>query len=148
MLKSITISLPFLLISSALAGSPAKHIDVLPDGTVYLDNKLIVANEYGLPAYQTEESASGCAVTGVASVDELCRRLGVINVEPLYKGRLRKPALFREVSRVYIFTLSGEVSLFSALPLLIGDPNIEIAELYTIPNLHYEPNDPYLDQQW
>ncbi len=148
MLKAITPFLSVLIISSALAGSPADHIDVLSDGTMFISNRLIVVNEYNAQAYQTEKSSSGYAVTGVASVDELCRKLKVIKVEPFYKGILRKPALIREVSRMYIFTLSGDVSVLSAIPVLTGDPNIELAELYTLPNLHYEPNDPYLDQQW
>jgi subtilisin family serine protease len=148
MLRAIAITLPYLIISSAIAGSSARHIDVLPDGAMFISNKLIVVNEYGAPAYQTTKSIAGWAVTGVPSVDELCRKLGVISVEPFYRGILRKPALIREVSRMYIFTFSGEVNVLSASTVLTEDPNIELAELYTLPRLHYEPDDPYLDQQW
>ncbi len=146
--RAIAISLPFLIISPAIAGSQADHIDILSDGTMFISNKLIVVNEYDAPAYQTDESFSEFASTGVPSVDELCRKLKVINVEPFYSGFLRKEALIREISRMYVFTLSGEIGVQSAIPILTGDSNIEFAELYTIPRLHYEPDDPYLDQQW
>jgi serine protease len=148
MLTFVTISSPLLIISAALAGPPANHVDFLPDGTMFLANSLIVVNEYDAPTYQTGEYSSGYALTGVPSVDELCLKLGVIRVEPLYKGNLRKSALIREVLRMYIFTLSGESSPLSAIPVLTSDPNIELAELCALPALHYEPNDPYLDQQW
>ncbi len=81
-MKIITGSLPFLIISFAIAGSPARHIDVLSDGTMYISNKLIVVNEYGAPAYQTGKSFADWAVTGIPSVDELCRELSVTRIEP------------------------------------------------------------------
>lgn len=147
-MKVIIGSLSFLIITFVAAGSSARHIDVLPDGTMFISNKLIVVNVYGAPAYQTGKTIAGRAVTGIPSVDELCNRLGIVKVERLYRGILRKPALIREVSRMYIFTFSEEVNVLSAIPVLTGDPNIEFAELYALPRLHYEPDDPYLDQQW
>jgi serine protease len=120
----------------------------LPNGAKYIADQIIVVNECDVPAYITGQSQDGVAVTGVPSVDELCCRIGVIKVEPLYPGRLRKPELIREVSRMYIFTLADGIDPQSELSELTGDPNIAFADLYVVPELCYEPNDPQIGDQW
>ncbi len=139
-----------LLLCLPLSLSLADEIKLaeLPNGAKYIANQIIVVNEYDAPAYATGQSQDGVAVTGVPSVDELCRRLGTIKVEPFYPGRLRKPELIREISRMYIFTLDDGVDPRSVLSEFTADPNIAFAELYIVPHLCYEPNDPQIGDQW
>jgi serine protease len=134
--------------STATSGFEQDRIDSLPDGTKYVSNKLIVACDYSAPELRTGQSSSGWTSTGVESIDGLCRDLGVVRVDPFYRGRLHKPALKREVSRMYIFKMAKETNILDAIPMLEQDPHIQYAELCTIPELHYEPDDPYLFQQW
>ncbi|HBZ00907.1 MAG TPA: hypothetical protein DEO84_06250, partial [candidate division Zixibacteria bacterium] len=100
------------------------------------------------PPYQTGQIQSGIAVTGVASVDALCRMFEVARVEPFYPGKLRKPALRREISRMYIFTFADGVDPLPLLNTFVADPNIELAEPYNIQELNYVPNDPRAVDQW
>jgi len=144
--SSFVLSGIVLLISFDMASPHDPGIDSY--GSEYVANKIIIVNEYGAPAYETGFSVSGVAVTGVSSVDELCQRAGVQSVEPFYSGRLSKPALIREISRMYVITLRDGLDALAFLDDFERDPNIEFAELYTIPQLHYIPNDPRLSDQW
>ncbi len=56
--------------------------------------------------------------------------------------------MIREVSRIYLFTFADGINPLSIIKTFNDDPNIEMAEPYTISELLYEPNDPFLDQQW
>ena len=144
--------IPLVLILLLFSGAFTKDLTVpiaeFPGGTKYVGNKIIAVKNHGAPPFQTGVSVSGYAVTGVLSVDILCRQLGVICVEPFYKGILRKQALIREISRIYIFTLAEGKCPISVIPAFTADPNIEVAEILTVPDLHYTPDDPYIDQQW
>jgi len=144
--QAIILCLVIIAYTFAYAGIESIPINRLPDGTAYISNQIIIVNEHKAPSFQTNNTISGYAATGVGSVDQLCQALRVIKVEPFYKGILREPALIREISRMYIFTLHDETELFSALELFENDPNIEFAELYTLPELYYTPDDPYFRQ--
>lgn len=137
-----------LAASAAIAGFEPDAVGILPDGTKHLNNKIIVVCEHTAPELQTGQSSSDWAWTGVESIDRLCKDLGITRVDPFYEGRLRKPALIREISRMYIFTIAKESNILDAIPMLEQDPHIQYAELCTVPELHYEPDDPYLFQQW
>jgi serine protease len=134
--------------SVASAGFEPDRFGHLPDGTKYMDNKIIVACDYSAPELRTGHSSSGYASTGIESIDRICCNLAVTRVDPFYRGHLRKPALAGTVSRLYIFTVADGTDIMDVIPVLTGDPQIRLAEPYTVPELHYEPNDPYLDQQW
>ena len=120
----------------------------LPKNAKYVDNIIVVTNRLEAPPYQTGISSDGYAVTGVSSVDWLCRKFKVVKVEPFYNGTLRKTALIREVSKIYLFTFADGINPLSIIKQFNDDPNIEMAEPYVISEPLYEPNDPYLDQQW
>lgn len=149
-MKSTLMALSVILSAFSLAfgSNEAVRVAELPNGARYIVNRVIVVNEYGAPAYLVGESASGMAVTGVTSVDLLCQRLGVIDVQSFYAGRLTKPALLREVSRMYIFTLQEGVDARSVLAEFNEEPNIAYAELYAVPEPCYVPNDPRASDQW
>jgi len=132
----------------SLSGAADLPIAEFPDGTKYIANRIVVVNEYEAPSFLIDNYNSGYAVTGVESVDRLCRKLGVIHVEPFYPGILRKPVLIREISRIYKFTLDQTTDVRTVAAILADDPNIESVELQFIPKLFYTPNDPYIDQQW
>lgn len=137
-----------VLLIWAVAQAANAQISQLPNGAKYIANKIIVVNENGAPSYLIGQSRSAIAVTGVASVDELCRQIGVLDVAPFYPGILRNPILKEEISRFYIFTLANGVDAFSVLSRFEADPNIKIAELYSVPELCYTPNDPRYPDQW
>jgi len=123
-------------------------IGLLPNGAKYYPNKIIVMNESDAPLYQTGVSSAGVAYAGVLSVDELCRQCGVVRIGPFYPGILRNPELARLASRLYIFTLREGTDSFGLLDRFAADPNIEVAEIYSIPELCYVPNDPDIIDQW
>jgi subtilisin family serine protease len=137
-----------LLTGIVYAGSTDYQIIKSVDGLEYIGNQVVVVIKPDSPLFQINNFNLGYAATGVESVDRLCHELGVIKVEPFYKGILRKPALIRAISRMYTFTLeTGRDAQFAA-DELAGDSNIAIAEIRYIPRLFYTPNDPYVDQQW
>ncbi len=124
------------------------QVSRLPNGDRYIVNKIIVTNKYDASAYITGRSIDGIAATGITSIDKLCSEIGVISVEPFYPGYLKKPALRREVSRIYIFTLRDGLNARSFQDRLKREPHVEYADLYVIPELCYIPNDPDFGEQW
>jgi len=137
-----------LMIGFAYAGSADYQIAKSADGPDYIGNQVVVVIKPDSPAYQTNSFNQGYAVTGVESIDRLCCELGVIKVEPYYKGILRKPALVNAISRMYIFTLEISRDAQSAADELAKDSDIEIAEIRYIQKLFYTPDDPFVNQQW
>jgi hypothetical protein len=142
----ILISFLVAFLFSGLAYS--EQISELTNGGQYLKDRIIVVTHYDTPTLNTFQTKSGTAVTGIASIDELCAKIEVIDVEPYYRGKLTKPSLKRELSRMYIFSLRDGLDAKDNLDILAADPNIESAELYTIPRLCYTPNDPSYGDQW
>jgi len=134
------------LIGSAHAG--AWQVAYLPDGTKYLNDRIVVVMKSDSPSLITGQRQDAYALTGIASIDRICRDFKIVAVEPLYKGILRKPAFVREVSRIYVFTLAEFSDPLAVIPFLVNDPHVETAELYTLSVLHYEPDDPFFDMQW
>jgi subtilisin family serine protease len=128
--------------------SVGEQVSQLPNGDKYLTNKLIVTTQYYTPALITNQTKSGSVSTGIASLDNLCRKTGVIKVEPFYQGRVTKPHLKREIARMYIFTLHDGLDARNARNLLASDSNIDFIDLYVIPELYFTPNDPRYNEQW
>ncbi|OGC93718.1 MAG: hypothetical protein A2W25_06380 [candidate division Zixibacteria bacterium RBG_16_53_22] len=137
-----------ILLSIGTAFSSAFVVRDLPAGGIYFSDKIVIVNKYDTPPYQTGRVSAGIAVSGVSSVDELCRQYGVIRIEPFYSGKLRKPTLEREISRIYIFTLPEGQDARDLLDYFTADSHIELAELYAVPEPCYIPNDPDIDMQW
>jgi len=140
---ALTVSLLVLLpLSVACAGSgPASEVSFLGD-------RFIVLCEPDAPALQTGAARDGCAVTGVESIDRLCRRYGVARVEAFYPGVLRRPGLARLAARLYRFRLAAGIDPRQVVPFFAADPHIQVAERQPIPRLLYTPNDLYFPFQW
>jgi len=120
----------------------------LPSGTKYIANRIVVSKTENTPDFAVYENDGDYAVTGVSSVDRICQKYGIIQVEPFYTGKLRNEILSRLVSDIYIFTLKDNSYLQSAINYLSSDPNINSAEIYALPEIKYTPDDPMLYQQW
>ena len=120
----------------------------LPNGVKYIADKIVVSKTEGAPNLAIYESESDCAFTGIASIDKLCRKYRVIQIEPFYPAELRNEILSRCISGIYVFTLESPSCLQSAIYDLSRDPHIRYAEIYTLPELKYTPNDPMFYQQW
>jgi len=144
----IVVWLLLLAYSHISAMSETIQVTALPDGSEYISNKFVAIKKYNVPSFLTDNFDSGYPVTGAGSVDSLCRNLGVVRVEKFYKWKLSKPALKREVSRIYIFTLKQGISPLAVIQAFTNDPSIELAELYNVPSLCYDPNDPLAYEQW
>ena len=143
----MTIGLFFMSVA-VVAGVPASSAGQFSADVSYLPGKFVVMLEPGAPQLQTDQSQNGAPMTGVRSIDELCRQYDVINVSPYYPGRLTKPALVRVASRLYIFTLDKGRKANQIVPLFAADPNIRSAELIAPAHLCYTPNDPLISLQW
>jgi subtilisin family serine protease len=140
-------SLVLVTALSALA-QQSLSLATLPNGDSYIAQKIVVTLKYQSPELTVDRTVFGIAQSGVSSIDNLCREIGVTRIQPFYSGRLSKPALIREISRMYVFTLHDGLDASVYLEDFERDPNIEFAELYTIPRPFYIPNDPLLDDQW
>lgn len=149
-MKNITmlVAVIILIAGFAYAGSANYQIVKSADELEYIGNQVVVVNTPDAPAFLTNSYNLGYASSGVESVDRLCLQLGVIKVEPFYKGILRKPVLTEAISRIYIFTLETGRDAQTAAAELAKNPNIAIAEIRHIPKLFYTPNDPNVEQQW
>ncbi len=149
MKKGTIFALGFLMaLSLASPVLAAARGGILPNGDRYAVDMVIVALGYDAPRLATGNTVSGVVVTGNDAIDHLCRQVGVTSVEPFYPGRLTKPALVREASRMYIFTLAEAVDAAAVLGAFRELPEIEIAELSIIPELCYDPNDAFYISQW
>ncbi|MCP4582624.1 MAG: S8 family serine peptidase [candidate division Zixibacteria bacterium] len=149
-MNRIMITLIYMLGQCFALTASASDLKILefPNGAKYISNRVVVVNKYDAPSYATNNYEAGFAQTGVESIDRICPGLGIIQVESFYPGVLRKPALIREISRIYIFILDETTAAQTVALELADNPNIESAELQFIPELYYTPDDPYVDQQW
>ncbi len=132
-------------ISGALAQLPEAQ---LPDGTSYVANRVVVMTGPETALLANEFAPDGLPATGIVSLDQLCRQLGVVRVDPFYPGNLRRPKLAGLASRLRILTLESGRNAREAARVLAADPHLASAELQTLPNLFYTPNDPNYGDQW
>lgn len=137
-----------LALAITLSASAGQDLQALPNGDNYVANRVIVALEYGAPKLTVDRTIHGIAESGVQSIDDLCKEMGVSRIEPFYRGRLTKPALVREASRMYIFTLADGLDAAELGDEFSSCPEIDYASLYMSPKLHYIPNDPRTVDQW
>jgi len=145
-----TILIAVLLLLGALLAQAESNLPLgtLPNGDNYIANRIIVAIEYGGPNLTADRTIDGIAYSGVGSIENLCKEIGVTHIEPFYRGRLTKPALVREVSRLYVFTLVDGIDATEVISRLENESSIDYASLYMLPTLHYVPNDPRAVDQW
>ena len=101
-----------------------------------------------IPTLKLSGNQSCGIETAISSITELCRDFEVVDIEPFYDGVLSNPSLITGMSKIYIVTISDEDQLFNAISAFSEDSNIEFAELYALPQPMYEPDDPYLFEQW
>lgn len=132
-------------ISGAFAQLPEAQ---LPDGTSYVANRVVVMTGLGKALRVNEFAPDGLPATGIASLDHLCRQLGVVSVDGFYPGNLRRPKLAGLASRLRILTFEPGRNAHEAARALAADPHLASAELQTLPNLFYTPNDPNYGDQW
>jgi hypothetical protein len=132
-------------ISGAIAQLPEAH---LPDGTSHVANRVVVLTSPDEALRTNEFDPEGWPVTGIASLDQLCRQLGVVRVDRFYQGNLRRPKLAGLASRLRILTLESGRNAREAAHALAADPHLDSAELQALPKLFYTPNDPNYGDQW
>ena len=87
-------------------------------------------------------------VTGDARLDQLCRELGIVAIEPYYPGTLRRPGLAELAERLRVLRLAPGIDASRVAAALADDPRIESAEIPVPARLFYQPNDPLYAQQW
>jgi len=126
----------------------AISISTLPNGSKYISDQFIITTGINTPTLEFSSDRSNKLNTNISSITNLCREFGVIDIKPFYDGILSNPILIREVSKIYIVTILDNNLLFDAIAAFTNDLNVEHAELYTLPELMYEPNDPFLYDQW
>ena len=149
-MNRVNVSILFFLIILALpiAAGNNYQIATLTDGTEYISNRVIVVRQIESPELATGNSIKGTAVTGVESIDIICRSYGVLGVERYYRGKLTKEPLRELASRMYIFNLADGIDASAVAADLALDRHIKSAELQAIPQLFYVPNDPEIHRQW
>jgi hypothetical protein len=117
----------------------------LPDGSEYLVDRFIVTTMPGTPPLDTETLVSGTVFTGVSSIDNLCTQQNVVNIEPFYRGIVRSEGLKDIVPRMYILHVDNSINVQSAVSAFKGCADIEYSDLYDIPHIDYNPNDPQIN---
>jgi hypothetical protein len=114
----------------------------------YFADRIIITCKSDTPLLNIGECRSGVAISGIESLDLLCERYGVSRIEQFYPGKIRHESLRKAISRIYIIDFSDFPDLIAAIADFAGDPNVECADLYTIPEPLFNPNDPEIGQQW
>jgi subtilisin family serine protease len=120
----------------------------LADGTSYVANRVVVLSKPDGSLKASEFAPDGLPATGITSLDQLGRQLGVVRVDSYYPGLLRRPELARLASRLRILTLQPGRNALKASRALTADPHLASAGLQILPNLLYTPNDFYYPDQW
>lgn len=136
-----------ILTALLLVGRVYGSVGVLPDGSHYLSDEVLVLLNPDVAQPVLERTAEGRLTCNLESFNPLIEEFGVISTEPFYRGRLKKEPLRRLVSRLFIVRLS-HAGAIEILPHFRGLPEVESAELEVLPKPLYTPNDPYIGQQW
>jgi serine protease len=139
------VGLSVVALSGAFAQLPLAQ---LPDGTSFVANRIVILTQPEAGLLTHEFHPDQWPNTGIVSVDQLCRQQGVVRVEAFYRGVLRRQSLADLASRLRILTLEPGRDANEAARALATDPAVFSAELQTLPNLFYTPNDPHYSDQW
>lgn len=138
----ILTSLTLLLIFSII---PDLAIGIQPG---FEADRLVVKQAANYPAWRTNSTISGSAISGSTTIDQLCREIGIIKIEPYYPGPLTKPALIKAVARLYIFTIANPQNQDLAITRLSKSREVECVERISVPQFNYVPDDPAFPNQW
>ncbi len=109
---------------------------------------LVVMTPIGAPPLGTGVYALRPDVTGLTSLDEVCRASGVVAVERFYPGGLRKPGLARVAARLRVLRLAAGVRAEAVVARFVALPGLAAAEVPRTPRLFYTPNDGAYPSQW
>jgi subtilisin family serine protease len=120
----------------------------LPNGGVYLVDRFIATTTVGVPPLAMVQTLSGTAETGIQAIDQLCVEQQVTIIEPFYPAKVKNPIIRELVERMYIFHVAPGKDVQEACQAFRGVPEIECADLYDIPQMLYNPNDPQRGSQW
>jgi len=147
--KTTILLVAWLMVGGSLLGALAQLPEAqLQDGTSYVANRVVVLAKPGLEILASEFSTDGSPNTGIDSLDQLCRQLGVVRVDRFYPGVLRRQNLARLASRLRILILEPERNAWETAKILAADPHLSSVELQTLPSLFYTPDDPFYADQW
>lgn len=137
-----------LLFIPATVFAEALETAFLPNGGEYLVDRFVVTTRPGVPPLMLEQTLSGVAKTGMATLDYFCVDQQVTMIEPFYPTRVRNPIIRELVERMYIFHVAPGRDVMAACQAFRTASEIECADLYDIPHLAYNPNDPQRTSQW
>jgi serine protease len=137
----IAVLIFIITVSAAFGFNGANQVQFVPD-------QLVVKKSDSAPGWQTGRNLSGYAVSGITSIDKLCREIGISRIEPYYPGPLTKPALISAVAGLYVITLIDSTRKELAIGRLSANPSVEHVEKISIPRLNYAPDDPAFVNQW
>lgn len=136
-----------VLAALLLVGTTHASIGVLPDGSRYLSDRVVIKLNPDVPKPVLEKAPERKLSCNLESINPLIKEFGIVSIEPFYKGKLKKEPLRRVVSRLFILRLNNPGAV-EVLPHLRRLPELEFAELQILPKPLYTPNDPYIGQQW
>ena len=123
---------------SIVANATQAIISEMPDGTRYIANRVIIMLNDGYENYNLRDEV----IYNLESIP------GVVKVEPLYNGSIRKPALRAAVSKIYEVTLDESHDALFMIGSCRTVNGVKSAEIQSIPNFYYTPNDPNIGQYW
>ncbi|MEE9554219.1 MAG: S8 family serine peptidase [candidate division Zixibacteria bacterium] len=142
LLAAIIFLLPAMVMAEALETA------FLPNGAEYLVDRFIITTTIDTPPLEMGNVVAGTAFTGVTSIDNLCAQYNVVKVEPFYDGPVKSVGLRDLVPRMYIFHVATGADVMAAQSGFNNASNIETSDLYDIPKIAYEPDDPQRNVQW
>lgn len=134
----------WLLAAVFMSGALAQ----MPAGDSFVADRVVVLAQPGTHISVSEFAEDGSPTTGISSLDQLCRQLGVVRVDRFYPGKLRRPHLAEIGSRLRLLTMEPGRDVREVALALSSDRHLVSAELQSIPDLFYTPNDPFYADQW
>ena len=136
------------LVSNAYPGKHDLVAGKLSGEAKNIAHKIVVVLSDNIERIPVDNDDFSCTVSGVEAIDKICGKFGITSIERFYNGKLQKPELSKTLERFYVFTLAERTDILGVLSALNSIPEIKYAEPLSIPELHYEPDDPFLFQQW
>jgi len=141
-LMAVVILLPTMVFATALETA------FLPNGAEYLVDRFVVTTTTDTAPLITESLISGTAYTGVSAIDDLCAEFDVVKVDHYYDGPVKSAGLKDLIPRMYIFHVAPGADVMAAHTAFRSCANIEVSDLYEVPHICYDPNDPQRTSQW
>lgn len=120
----------------------------LPDGSKCFSDRFVIVVKPGTPALAINSTLNDFAVTGIFSLDNLCRANRIVRIDPWYPYEVIHEETLKLVERMYIFYVSEGIDIVGATESFSDNPYIEISEPYRVPESVRVPNDPSRSLQW